>query len=199
VQRVRPAARLNRRPNREAIEAGPRARPHHVRMRVPRRPVRPSLIASLLVLLLVAAGTTAVAGHNGIIDVVITPPIVEPGDEITIQGGALWTELPVEVTLVHQDGGSRTIGSGMTAGDGSLFMTAVLPDDIPDGPYQVIVTNPYGESTHGSVVVRSAVQALPIALGVVALVVVGLGLMRWARRRPSTSASAPAAAPDPEA
>ena len=144
----------------------------------------------------VVASTGATGAHNGIVDLVITPPIVAPGAEIAIQGGALWTELPVEVTLVHQDGGSRPIASGMTAGDGSLYMTAVLPTDIPDGPYQVIVTNPYGEATHGAVIVRSDVPTLPIAIGVVVIALVGLVLLRLATGR-SRRATRPADEPPP--
>ncbi len=144
----------------------------------------------------VVASTGATLAHNGIIDVVITPPIVAPGGEIAIQGGALWTELPVEVTLVHQDGGSQHIATGMTAGDGSLYMTAVLPADIPDGPYQVIVTNPYGEATHGAVIVRSDVPTLPIAIGVVAIALVGVVVLRVASGR-SRGATPPAHEPPP--
>ena len=144
----------------------------------------------------VVASIGATVAHNGIVDLVITPPVVAPGAEIAIQGGALWTELPIEVTLVHQDGGSRHIATGMTAGDGSLYMTAVLPTDIPDGPYQVIVTNPYGEATHGAVIVRSDLPTLPIAIAVVAIALVGLVVLRLATGR-SRGTTPPAQEPPP--
>jgi hypothetical protein len=167
-----------------------------IRIRIPSAGRRVAVAVLAAIGLAIDAG--AVGGHGGYVDLVITPPIVEPGDEISIQGQALWTELPVDVDLVHDDGGRRRLGSGMTAPDGSLSMTVVLPDGIPDGAYQVIVTNPYGETDHGSVVVRST---YPTALvtGVIVVGVLGFVLiLRLLRRRPATGRPAVVGPPPSE-
>ena len=113
--------------------------------------------------------------------IVVTPPVVRPGDEINIQGTFLWTELGVSAALLNEDGASREVGSGTTNADGSLSLAVAVPADLPAGRYTVRVTNAAGESVDGSVVVQPEAPILPIlaiVAGAVAVILVGLSATR---------------------
>jgi hypothetical protein len=151
-------------------------------------PMRITATLCLLVLTIAWPGHAAADGEaTGII---VTPPRVAAGDEIFIQGFALWTELPVTAALVGKTGASRSLGSGLTGPDGTLSMTVAVPGDVPAGQYTVVVRNTYGEEARAPVVIQPELPILPlVAIGgaslVVAVVVVA------ALRRGSTGSNPP--------
>ena len=154
---------------------------------------RPSLLARLaagavsavaLAGLLMTAPTVMADGEAS--GVVVTPPIVKPGDEILIQGFALWTELPIEVRLVGKTGASRDIGDGLTGPDGSLAVTVRLPADVPAGQYTVLVQNAYGEEAGAPVVVEPELPVLPLVVLGAATLAVAIVVLAAMRRRTST-------------
>ena len=139
--------------------------------------------ASVLALATLLVAAPAVMADGEASGVVVTPPIVKPGDEILIQGFALWTELPIEVRLVGKSGASRDIGDGLTGPDGSLAVSVRLPVDVPAGQYTVLVRNTYGEEAGASVVVEPELPVLPlVALGGATLVV-AIVVLAAVRRR----------------
>jgi hypothetical protein len=152
---------------------------------VPRRSLVARLAAAAstvaLATLLVAAPTAMADGEAS--GVVVTPPIVKPGDEILIQGFALWTELPIEVRLVGKSGASRDIGGGLTGPDGSLAVTVRVPADVPAGQYTVLVRNTYGEEAGASFVVEPELPVLPLVVLGGATLAVGAVVLAAIRRR----------------
>lgn len=152
------------------------------------RLARPLIAIGALLVAAVAAPTVVADGDA--FGIIVTPPIVEPGGEITIQGGALWSELQISAELVDPDGAARPLGATMTAADGSLFWVVPMPVDVPDGRYEVIVSNAAGETVQAYVIVRSAVPVIPIVAGLVAAVAIGLVLWSGVRRRRAADGAA---------
>jgi hypothetical protein len=142
-------------------------------------------VATFLALVSLLVAAPAVFADGEASGVVVTPPIVKPGDEILIQGFALWTELQIEVRLVGKTGASRAIGDGLTGPDGSLAVSVRLPADVPPGQYTVLVTNTYGEEAGAPVVVEPELPILPLVVLGGATLVVAIVLLAAIRRRTS--------------
>lgn len=144
--------------------------------------VRSLLATGLGLSLSLAMVATALADGEGS-GVVVTPPIVKPGDEIFVQGHALWTELSVTVELVGRADASVVIGAGETAPDGSLFLTLTLPPDLAGGQYRVVVRNSNGETADAPIVIEPEAPILQITVGVGAIAAASLvGFSIWRRR-----------------
>lgn len=147
---------------------------------------------------LLAAAIVVVAAHwaPGIVaadgeasGIVVTPPRVKAGDEILIQGFALWTELELRADLIGRGGATRSLGPGLTGPDGSLNMTVRLPDDVPAGRYKVRVTNVNGEAAEAPVVVEAEFPIVSVASLVGAIVVAALVGLSAIRRRSAARVS----------
>ena len=128
---------------------------------------------------------TALADGEGA-GVVVTPPVVKTGEDIYVQGHALWTELPVTVELVGRGDATVVIGAGETAPDGSLFLTLTLPPDLAGGKYRVVVRNVNGETADAPIVIEPETPILQIVVGVGAAAAGSLvGISIWRRRTPN--------------
>lgn len=96
--------------------------------------------------------------------IVVEPPIAHPGEAIAVHGAFLWTDADVTVTLVGRAGASRTIGSAVTRGDGSLEMTTRVPDDMPTGTFRVAVMTSSGDSVDVELVIEPPFPIIPAAV-----------------------------------
>jgi hypothetical protein len=127
------------------------------------------------------APVLADGGPSGII---VTPPRVKAGEEISIRGSALWTELPVTARLVGASGATRTIGESLTGPDGSIDWTVALPHDIPPGQYRVVLENAYGETAEAPIVIEESVPIVALAtLGGAVAIALLIVFSAWRRRR----------------
>jgi hypothetical protein len=151
-----------------------------------RMPGRLTVLVAMTLWLCLGAQIPGVLAHGEHLDIIVTPPIVQPGDEIFIQAQVLWTEEAVAVDLVGSDGAVHPMGSGETRPDGSLFLGLRVPGDARAGRWAVVVRNSLGEEAEGSLVIREDPPLLAMAasgvagLGVLALV--AGGRIRRARR-----------------
>jgi hypothetical protein len=131
------------------------------------------------------ASTPIVAGGSGASGIIVEPPIAHPGDEISIHGENLWTDATVTVSVVGRAGATRALPGGITGGNGTLELRARLPEDLPAGRFQIIVTNEAGEQVGTELIVEPAVPVVPIAIALAALGAVALVAIS-ARRRQRT-------------
>ena len=140
-----------------------------------------TLLAALLIL------APAALAHGGR-EVVVEPPVADPGTQLSIHGDYLWTDMPVAITLSGPSAPREPIATAMTDGTGHLEATAILPEVRP-GNYELVVTADSGETVSAGLVVRARSVALPILAGfaVLALVVIGAGA--WTRRRRTPGAA----------
>jgi hypothetical protein len=98
--------------------------------------------------------------------IVVEPPIANPGDKLSIHGEFLWTDDMVNASIVGRAGAARSIGTATTLGSGALEMRARVPDDMPSGVYEVVVTSSAGELVSVELVVQPALAILPfVAIG----------------------------------
>ncbi|MEO8469421.1 MAG: hypothetical protein ABI573_07100 [Chloroflexota bacterium] len=151
--------------------------------------IRALVTAGLGLSLGLAVAATALADGEGS-GVVVTPAVVKPGDEILVQGHALWTELAVTVELVGRADATVVIGAGETAPDGSLFVALTLPADVAGGKYRVVVRNANGETADAPIVIEAETPILQIVVGVGAIAAGSLvGISIWRRRATKGSAA----------
>lgn len=147
---------------------------------------------ALAIVLLSAGRPPPTLGHEAG-KLVVEPPVALPGEKVTIHAEALWTEVPVTITLVDAAGAERGLTSGATNDAGALEVASRLPDDLSPGTWEILVENDAGEHVEGQVVVRAPDPPfLPIALGAgVAILLAGaLGvILRRGRGRQAAASS----------
>ncbi len=149
-------------------------------------------LALAVLLLTVGQPLPALAHEAG--KLVVEPPIARPGEEVTIHAEALWTEVPVTVTLVDAAGAERGLTSGATNDAGALEIASRLPDDVQPGTWEVVVENEAGEHVEGQVVVRASdppylLIALGAGLVLAAAVILGIVLRRRRGRQAAASST----------
>ena len=115
--------------------------------------------------------------------IVVEPPVVHPGEEVTIHGTFLWTDADVSVSIVGRAGAARIIGTAATLGDGSLEMRARVPDDMPAGIFRVVVTTSSGDTVDVELVIDPPFPFVPTAAAVAAILAVSWVLRSTSRRR----------------
>jgi hypothetical protein len=158
--------------------------------RFARRPVRLAIVALLsgAAACLSTAGAALADGEDR--RIVVEPPIANPGDQLSIHGEFLWTEDTVSASIVGRAGAERSVGTATTLGNGALEMRARVPDDMPSGVYEVVVTSSSGETVSVELVIQADFPILPLlalagAFGVVAVV----ALAAWRRKTGSGPAA----------
>ncbi len=130
---------------------------------------------------------TAAAADGPSTRIVVEPPIASPGDELSIHGEALWTDDTVSASIVGRAGAARPIGTAMTLGSGALEMRARVPDDMPRGVYEVVVTSSSGASVSVELVIEPELPLLPLVAIAGAFAVVALVVVAGMRRQRATS------------
>ena len=155
---------------------------------------RHAALVAIVVVMSVAPATAL--GHGGQV-VIVEPPMVTPGAEVSIHGDFLWTDMPVTITLQRPAAAVLPLAQTTTDGQGHLEARAVMPD-VRAGNYTVIVTAESGEAIEVPIEIRAADLTLPIA-AVFALLIAGVfALGAWLRRRP-VAATPPEASRSPRA
>lgn len=113
----------------------------------------------------------------------VEPAVANPGDELSIHGEFLWTDASVSASIVGRAGAARSIGTATTLGSGALEMRARVPDDMPLGVYEVVVTSSTGESVSVELVIQPELPILPLLAVGGSLLAVALVVLAASRRR----------------
>jgi len=99
----------------------------------------------------------------------------------------------VSASIVGWAGAARSIGTATTLGNGALEMGARVPDDMPSGVYEVVVTSSTGESVEVELVIEPDLPVLPLVALAGGLAAASLALGLAYPRFPSFGVPCPTA------